>query len=173
MAATDPVEAPRIADFARYRVEPGERIALADHDPGDTGPYASAEEAGAELGGLVERIADFQERLYAEEWRAVLVVLQGIDAAGKDSTVKHVFREANPQGCRVYAFKQPSREEQAHDFLWRYHQRHARGGDDPRLQPLPLRGRAGRARPRARARAGARPLGPRAARLQLSRRSSR
>ncbi len=74
MAATDPVEAPRIADFARYRVEPGERIALADHDPGDTGPYASAEEAGAELGGLVERIADFQERLYAEERRAVLVV---------------------------------------------------------------------------------------------------
>jgi PPK2 family polyphosphate:nucleotide phosphotransferase len=122
VAATDPVEAPRIADFARYRVEPGERIALADHDPGDTGPYASAEEARTELGGLVERIADFQERLYAEERRAVLVVLQGIDAAGKDSTVKHVFREANPQGCRVYAFKQPSREEQAHDFLWRYHQ---------------------------------------------------
>jgi PPK2 family polyphosphate:nucleotide phosphotransferase len=122
VASTNPVEAPRIADFARYRVEPGESIALAGHDPGDTGDYGTPEEAETELGALVERIAGLQERLYAEEQRAVLVVLQGIDAAGKDSTVKHVFREANPQGCRVYAFKQPSREEQAHDFLWRYHQ---------------------------------------------------
>jgi PPK2 family polyphosphate:nucleotide phosphotransferase len=108
-------------DFARYRVEPGEPFALADHDPADTGPYTDPDEARAELSGLVDRIADLQARLYAEEKQSLLVVLQGIDAAGKDSTVAHVFRETNPQGCRVYSFKEPSNEEAAHDFLWRYH----------------------------------------------------
>jgi PPK2 family polyphosphate:nucleotide phosphotransferase len=116
-----PVEAPRIPDFARHRVEPDERFTLADHDPGETGGYGSEEETREELDGLVRRIADLQERLYAEERRSVLVVLQGTDAAGKDSTIKRVFRETNPQGCRVYSFKQPSSEESAHDFLWRYH----------------------------------------------------
>src|SRR5918997_3005983 len=109
-------------DFARYRVEPGEHVTLADLDPADTGPYGDREEADADLAGLVERIADLQARLYAEEQRALLVVLQGIDAAGKDSTVAHVFRGTNPQGCRVYSFKEPSNDEAAHDFLWRYHQ---------------------------------------------------
>jgi PPK2 family polyphosphate:nucleotide phosphotransferase len=106
-------------DFARYRLEPGEQVSLDDHDPADTGGYAEDPE---ELAGLVERIAELQECLYAEDEQALLVVLQGIDAAGKDSTVKHVFRETNPQGCRVYAFKEPSEEEASHDFLWRYHQ---------------------------------------------------
>ena len=73
------------------------------------------------MGRLVERIADLQARLYAEESRAVLVVLQGIDAAGKDSSVKHVFRGTNPTGVRVFSFKEPTAEESAHDFLWRYH----------------------------------------------------
>src|ERR687886_862539 len=108
-------------DFARYRIEPAEDVDLADHDPGDTGGFDDSAEAQAELVGLTERIADLQARLYAEEQRALLVVLQGIDAAGKDSTVAHVFRGVNPQGCRVYEFKQPSAEEGAHDFLWRYH----------------------------------------------------
>jgi hypothetical protein len=97
-----------------YRIEAGERFSLADCDPADTG--------SDELPELVARIADLQARLYAEERRAVLVVLQGIDAAGKDSTVAHVFRGTNPQGVRVYSFKEPSNEELAHDFLWRYHQ---------------------------------------------------
>src|SRR5215213_3489865 len=110
------------ADFARYRVEPGEQVALADHDPADTDGYSGSEETEQELAALTDRIADLQECLYAEDTRSLLVVLQGIDAAGKDSTVKHVFRDANPQGCRVYAFKEPSSEESAHDFLWRYHQ---------------------------------------------------
>src|ERR687886_1130791 len=109
-------------DFARYRIEPAEDVDLADHDPGDTGGFDDSAEAQAELVGLTERIADLQARLYAEERRAVLFVLQGIDAAGKDSTVAHVFRGVNPQGCRVYSFKEPSNEESAHDFLWRYHQ---------------------------------------------------
>jgi PPK2 family polyphosphate:nucleotide phosphotransferase len=109
-------------DFARYRVEPGETVSLAGHDTADTASYDSPEEADADLAGLVERIADLQARLYAEEERSLLVVPQGIDAAGKDSTVAHVFRGTNPQGCRVYSFKEPSNEEAAHDFLWRHHQ---------------------------------------------------
>jgi len=109
------------ADFARYRVEPEERMNLADHDPADTGGYASEAEAQQELASLTERIADLQARLYAEEQRSLLVVLQGIDAAGKDSTVAHVFRGTNPQGVRVYTFKEPTTDEAAHDFLWRYH----------------------------------------------------
>jgi len=110
------------ADFARYRIEPGERVTLGDHEPADTGEYNGPETTDRELVALTRRIAELQECLYAEDQRSLLVVLQGIDAAGKDSTVKHVFREANPQGCRVYAFKEPSSEESAHDFLWRYHQ---------------------------------------------------
>jgi PPK2 family polyphosphate:nucleotide phosphotransferase len=109
-------------DYALYRVDPETEVVLADQDPADTGAYDDADEARAELAGLVEHIADLQARLYAEEERSLLVVLQGIDAAGKDSTVAHVFRGTNPQGVRVYSFKEPSNEELAHDFLWRYHQ---------------------------------------------------
>jgi PPK2 family polyphosphate:nucleotide phosphotransferase len=107
-------------DFARYRIEPDEKPRLADHDPAATDGY-DEEEAREELAGLTERIAELQARLYAEEQQPLLVVLQGIDAAGKDSTVAHVFRAVNPQGCRVYTYKEPTPEESAHDFLWRYH----------------------------------------------------
>jgi PPK2 family polyphosphate:nucleotide phosphotransferase len=110
--------APAVATYARYRVE--ERIRLDDYETADTDGYAK-EEAETELASLVERIAELQARLYAEDSRSVLVVLQGIDAAGKDSTVKHVFSGTNPQGVRVYTFKEPTSEEAAHDFLWRYH----------------------------------------------------
>ena len=116
----DPI-APLVADFARYRVDPEEQVALADLDTIDTDGM-ERDDALRELETLNERIAELQARLYAEEERAVLVVLQGIDAAGKDSSVKHVFRGTNPQGVRVYTFKEPSPEEAAHDFLWRYHQ---------------------------------------------------
>jgi PPK2 family polyphosphate:nucleotide phosphotransferase len=115
----DPV-APLVADFARYRVDPDERVSLAGTSTADTDDI-DHDEALAELERLTERIADLQARLYAEDLRAVLIVLQGIDAAGKDSTVKHVFRGSNPQGVRVFTFKEPNEEEAAHDFLWRYH----------------------------------------------------
>jgi PPK2 family polyphosphate:nucleotide phosphotransferase len=114
----DPV-APLVADYARYRA--GKGFVLDEAETGDTGDM-TPEEAAAELASLVPRIADLQARLYAEESRGVLVVLQGIDAAGKDSTVKHVFSGTNPQGVRVYTFKEPTPEVAAHDFLWRYHQ---------------------------------------------------
>jgi PPK2 family polyphosphate:nucleotide phosphotransferase len=115
------VAAPQLADFARFRVEPDEDFALADHDPADT---AGLDEATAEeeRAGLTERITELQERLFAEEERSLLIVLQGIDAAGKDGTVKHVLRGTNPSGVRVHSFKEPTNAELAHDFLWRYHQ---------------------------------------------------
>jgi len=115
------VEAPGLADFARYRVEPGERFSLAEHDAADTGGVAGEEEIEGEYDALRDQIADLQERLFAEERRSLLIVLQGIDAAGKDGTVKHVLRGTNPAGVRVYSFKEPSDDERAHDFLWRYH----------------------------------------------------
>src|SRR3954469_21909401 len=108
--------------YAPYRGAPGMPGAPADHDPADTNGYADADEARAELAELVDRIADLQARLYAEDQRSLLVVLQGIDAAGKDSSVKHVFGGTNPQGVSVYSFKERANEEAAHDFLWRYHQ---------------------------------------------------
>src|SRR5918999_6129536 len=92
-------------------------FSLADLDTADTADDTD----DSELPRLVERIADLQARMYAEEQKALLVVLQGIDAAGKDSSVAHVFRGTNPQGVRVFTFKEPSNEELAHDFLWRYH----------------------------------------------------
>src|SRR5215218_5140158 len=115
------VDAPALADFARYRVEADETFSLADHDPGDTGGLDGPGAIEREYEGLHEEIADLQERLYAEERRSLLIVLQGIDAAGKDGTVKHVLRGTNPAGVRVATFKEPSDEELAHDFLWRYH----------------------------------------------------
>ena len=114
------VEAPLLADFARYRVEPGESFSLTQHDAGDTGALTDESEVESEYDGMRERIADLQERLHAEEKRSLLIVLQGIDAAGKDGTVKHVLRGTNPSGVRVQSFKEPSSEELAHDFLWRY-----------------------------------------------------
>jgi len=116
------VRAPEIADFARYRVEPGERFSIADTDPSDIDSFDDKDEVVTQVDGLVAQIADLQERLYAEEKRSLLLVLQGIDAAGKDGTVKHVLRGTNPSGVRVYSFRQPTSEEAAHDFLWRYHQ---------------------------------------------------
>ena len=116
----DPV-APLVGAFGRYRTEPGEAVRLRDYPTTDTDDLTK-EEAKTELSGLIERIADLQARLYAEEERSVLFVLQGIDAAGKDSTVAHVFRGTNPSGVRVFAYKEPTTEEAAHDFLWRYHQ---------------------------------------------------
>jgi len=115
------VHAPELADFARYRVEPGEHFSITEHDAADLDSFDDRGEVVTQFDGLVTQIADFQERLYAEEKRSLLLVLQGIDAAGKDGTVKHVLRGTNPSGVRVYSFRQPTSEEAAHDFLWRYH----------------------------------------------------
>ena len=102
-----------------YRVEDGAKFRLKDFDPGDTSGVQSKKHAEEELAHGVERLSELQDKLYAQDRWAVLIVLQGMDAAGKDSVIKHVMAGINPQGCEVFSFKQPSVEELNHDFLWR------------------------------------------------------
>ena len=106
---------------ARFRIEPGKRAHLGRRDPADVGafPDRTAAEAQSEKDGAA--INELQDRLYAEGKRALLVVLQGIDTAGKDGTIRHVFKETGPLGVSVKAFRKPGEEELAHDFLWRAH----------------------------------------------------
>ncbi len=104
----------------RYRVASGKGFRLADHDPRDTAHLREEKKkAGALLAEGVERLAELQDKLYAQDRWSVLVILQAMDAAGKDGTIKHVMSGVNPQGCQVYSFKAPSPEELDHDFLWR------------------------------------------------------
>ena len=107
---------------AALRVAPGTRVNLAKVDPGDTHGIDKVG-GGALVDGLLDRLTGLQERLWAEQERSVLVVLQGIDAAGKDGTIRKVMTAFNPQGCPVSSFKVPSSEELAHDYLWRIHKR--------------------------------------------------
>ncbi|HLX87570.1 MAG TPA: PPK2 family polyphosphate kinase [Acidimicrobiales bacterium] len=111
------------AHLERWRVKPGHDAGLARRDPASTAG-APGDRAATELSTetQVKDLAGLQDRLWAEARRSVLVVLQGIDAAGKDGTIKHVFRGVNPQGVRVAAFKEPTPLERAHDFLWRVHE---------------------------------------------------
>lgn len=102
-------------------VKPGSRVRLSEIDPGFHGDYKSKEEAGKALVRKKERIRELQETLYGERKHALLVVLQGIDAAGKDGACWHVISAMNPQGTSVHGFKQPTPEELGHDFLWRVH----------------------------------------------------
>jgi len=100
----------------------GEKIRLKDFDPDDTGKYEDKDEAKAETEKNSERLAGLQEVLYAEGRHALLIILQAMDAAGKDGTIKQVMSGVNPQGCIVTSFKAPTPLELAHDFLWRVHQ---------------------------------------------------
>jgi PPK2 family polyphosphate:nucleotide phosphotransferase len=104
------------------RVEPGKRVRLAAVDPSGTHGYTK-DAAAAELQKGLDRLTDLQDRLWAESKHPVLVVLQGIDASGKDGTVRHVMGAFNPMGCSVTSFKVPTPIELAHDYLWRVHQR--------------------------------------------------
>jgi PPK2 family polyphosphate:nucleotide phosphotransferase len=109
-------------DRARWLVRPGEAPALGDRDPRDTSGAPGGENATKQT---FERLSDdllaLQDRLYAESAQSLLVVLQAMDAGGKDGTIKHVFRGLNPQGVHVTTFKAPNADELAHDFLWRVH----------------------------------------------------
>lgn len=98
---------------------PGKRIYLRDYDPAHKGSYKSHRHAAAKLKENIDRLEKYQDLLYSERRYALLIVLQAMDAAGKDSTVKHVMSGVNPAGCDVTNFKQPSAEELEHDFLWR------------------------------------------------------
>jgi PPK2 family polyphosphate:nucleotide phosphotransferase len=103
----------------QLRVRPGHRVHLADLDPRDTLSFEEKSEARGVLQNDVERLTKLQETFAAARTRALLVVLQGMDSAGKDGVVKHVMSGLNPQGVAVYSFKTPNDEELAHDFLWR------------------------------------------------------
>lgn len=108
-----------------YRVKPGGKFRLKGFDPDDTGEYKKNEQgkakAKAETAKLIAKLDGLQERLYANATRSLLIVLQGMDTSGKDGTIKSVMSGVNPQGCKVAAFKSPSKDELAHDFLWRVH----------------------------------------------------
>jgi PPK2 family polyphosphate:nucleotide phosphotransferase len=122
-----------------FRIPPGKKIRLRDYDTGwaqtkemkELGKDDIKERAKAILEKNLEELAEAQERLWADDRYSVLVVLQALDAAGKDGTIKHVMSGINPQGCQVFSFKKPSAEDLDHNFLWRY------------MRCLPERGRIG------------------------------
>jgi PPK2 family polyphosphate:nucleotide phosphotransferase len=115
----------------RFRVRPGDRAVLKKHRPDDTAHFASKEAAHERFQKGIKRLQARQELLYAQDRYALLLVFQGVDAAGKDSAIKHVMSGLSPQATDVHAFKAPSSEELDHDYLWRVH------------RALPARGRIG------------------------------
>jgi PPK2 family polyphosphate:nucleotide phosphotransferase len=122
-----------LSKFAElYRVDDPDKFRLKDWNPGDTNDLdIEKDEAKELLEEGVKRLSELQERLYAQDRWSVLLIFQAMDAAGKDSVIKHVMKGVNPQGCDVHSFKQPSQEELDHDFMWRTSRR------------LPERGRIG------------------------------
>jgi PPK2 family polyphosphate:nucleotide phosphotransferase len=118
-------------DADRFRVRPGERVRLRKRPTRVKPHYGSKTEYQERLARHVEQMAELQNLLYADDRYALLLIFQAMDAAGKDSCIKHVMSGVNPQGCQVYSFKHPSAEELDHDFLWRT------------TRALPERGRIG------------------------------
>ncbi len=114
----------------KYLVKPGKKIKMADFDT-DYNGHLDKEVGKSELDRVKEELAKYQEVLYAADSRAVLIIFQAMDAAGKDGAIAHVMSGLNPQGCQVYSFKTPNAEEYDHDFLWRHY------------KALPERGRIG------------------------------
>jgi len=116
---------------SHYRIDHPKKFRIAHTDPGDTGEFKTKEHAKELLEKGVARLSELQDKLYAQDKWAVLLIFQAMDAAGKDSTIKHVMYGVNPQGCQVYSFKSPTSTELDHDYLWRC------------MQCLPERGRIG------------------------------
>ena len=114
-----------------FRVDDGKKFRLKEVDPEDTGGIKSKARAQELLLQGVNRLRELQDRLYAQDCWSVLLIFQAMDAAGKDSTIKHVMAGVNPQGCQVFSFKAPSTEDLDHDSLWRA------------VRALPERGRIG------------------------------
>jgi PPK2 family polyphosphate:nucleotide phosphotransferase len=118
-------------DISRFRVRPGQTVHLRQYRPDDISPFKHKRKTASRLQRGLQRLAVLQERLYAHHRWAVLLIFQAMDAAGKDSAIKHVMSGLNPQGTQVYSFKRPSDEELDHDYLWRT------------TRALPERGRIG------------------------------
>jgi PPK2 family polyphosphate:nucleotide phosphotransferase len=118
--------------YKRLIVPPGSKISLArDYDPGHKPDFVTKEDADAVMQEGIAELVELQNKLYAQDTYALLIIFQAMDAAGKDGTIKHVMSGVNPQGCQVYSFKAPSDEELDHDYLWRS------------FKALPERGRIG------------------------------
>ena len=115
----------------RFLVPSGKQISLKVYDPGYTSDLVKKEEAATLLQEGVQLLSEYQDKLYAQDTHALLIIFQAMDAAGKDSAIKHVMSGLNPQGCQVFSFKAPSAEELDHDYLWR------------NVKALPERGRIG------------------------------
>jgi PPK2 family polyphosphate:nucleotide phosphotransferase len=125
-----PVKQPRLKTD-RFRLRPGKRVNLANHDTADTAPFRERADAEGLLEKDLEELATLQDRLYAEDRWGLLLIFQALDGAGKDSIVKHVLRGLNPHGTHAVSFKAPSTEELDHDFMWRC------------MKEMPQRGRIG------------------------------
>ncbi|MBV8170868.1 MAG: polyphosphate kinase 2 family protein [Candidatus Eremiobacteraeota bacterium] len=118
-------------DATSYRWPVGTRAALKRFDPGDTGGYADKDAAKHKLKADIKKLAALQDVLAASGAHGILIILQGMDSAGKDSAIKHVMTGVNPQGVEVHGFREPTEEERKHDYLWRC------------VRRLPERGRIG------------------------------
>jgi PPK2 family polyphosphate:nucleotide phosphotransferase len=112
-----------------FIVKPGSKVRLREHDPDNTLGFTNKKKAKGAIEHNVRRLEELQYLLYAENERALLVILQALDAGGKDGTIRHVMGPLNPQGCRVASFKVPTEEELSHDFLWRIHRAVPRKGE--------------------------------------------
>jgi PPK2 family polyphosphate:nucleotide phosphotransferase len=110
-----------MVDIEKLLVSPGQNVNLEDFDPKYTSKYKE-EEAKDKLKKNKKKLAELQETFYAANTHSLLIVLQAMDAAGKDGAIKHVMSGVNPQGCTVYSFKKPSDQELEHDFFWRHYQ---------------------------------------------------
>lgn len=104
----------------KFKIVKDKRFSLKHHDPGFSGAYDKGD-ATRLLNALSDEMSELQERMYALNKHSLLIIFQAMDAAGKDSVIKHAMRGLNPQGCQVFSFKQPSAEELDHDFIWRHY----------------------------------------------------
>ena len=117
----------------KFRIAEGSKVDLKDHPTDFTGDYTDKKQAVKDLARNVLRLRELQDVLYAQDRYSLLLMIQAMDAAGKDSVVEHVMSGVNPQGCHVVSFKQPSSEELDHDFLWRCQKNAARARQDRHL----------------------------------------
>jgi len=115
--------------YEKYRVNPSDKVKLSQWKPGDTAGLSDKKQTVEEMQEDFKQLSDLQYLLYAENKRSVLIILQAMDAGGKDGTVRHVMGPLNPQSCKVTSFKAPTEEELAHDFLWRIHKEVPRHGE--------------------------------------------
>ncbi len=106
-------------DFDRYRITGG-KFSLKNHDTSDSGNYKDKGEAAKDLAKNTDKMIELQDRLFAQNTDSIVIILQAMDAAGKDGVIKHVMSGVNPQGCHVTSFRQPSSTELDHDYLWRF-----------------------------------------------------